>query len=368
MQKIFFILLLTISGLFFACKDTNSTASGTNTTGTESPKIDENIGNSTDSKSEKVKDDDITVYTWVDNLRLRSEPDTNSEVVKELKEGDALTFLGEKTDFTKKVNLRGKVYDEPWLKVRTEDDITGWVFGGAVRFYKPSVDKAPSPYDKCFTYLSKNNFAKFQECTNGIQNQQIRKDTRFLKEGNDGYELHLLSGKMVKLNYEIRDSTDFSKLEYRYYMPQMGYFVARADYHEGGEYLLINDKSGKQIPIWGYPKTSSDARHLVSTNNSSEPSKHPNGIQVLSFTENGLETVFEQETSEEYLPSLPKWLDEKTWLLWLGPFVVLLIVLFLVGRFIKQQSQITPEENGFLEDDRLEGNNTDTTSNESETA
>jgi len=61
-------------------------------------------------------------------------------------------------------------------------------------------------------------------------------------------------------------------------------------------------------------------------------------------------------------------LDEKTWLLWLGPFVVLLIVLFLVGRFIKQQSQITPEENGFLEDDRLEGNNTDTTSNESETA
>ncbi len=312
MQKVVFILLLTITGLFFACKDTNSTASTTNTTGTESPKIDENTENPTDSKPEKAKEEAITVYTWVDNLRLRSEPDTNSEVVKELKEGEALIFLGEKTDFTKKVNLRGKVYDEPWLKIRTKDNIIGWVFGGAVRFYKPSVDETPSPYDKCFTHLDKQAFGKYQDCINNIQSQQIRKDTRFLKEGNDGYELHLLSGKMVKLNYEIRDSTDFSKLEYRYYLPQMGYFVARADYYGDGEYLLINDKSGKQIPIWGYPKTSSDARHLVSTNNGLEPSKYPKGIQVLSFTDNGLEVVFEKETSEEYLPTLPKWLDEKT--------------------------------------------------------
>lgn len=61
-------------------------------------------------------------------------------------------------------------------------------------------------------------------------------------------------------------------------------------------------------------------------------------------------------------------LDKKTLLLWLGPFVVLLIVIFLVGRFIKQQSQITPEENDFFEDDELEESHTDTTSNESETA
>lgn len=61
-------------------------------------------------------------------------------------------------------------------------------------------------------------------------------------------------------------------------------------------------------------------------------------------------------------------LDKKTWLLWLGPFVMLLIVMFLVGRFIKQQSKITPEENNFFEDEELEESNIDTTSNESETA
>lgn len=43
-------------------------------------------------------------------------------------------------------------------------------------------------------------------------------------------------------------------------------------------------------------------------------------------------------------------LDKKTWLLWIGPFVMLVIVLLLVGRFIKQQSQITPtdEEDEFV--------------------
>lgn len=33
-------------------------------------------------------------------------------------------------------------------------------------------------------------------------------------------------------------------------------------------------------------------------------------------------------------------LEKKTWLLWIGPFVVLLITLLLVARFIKQQSKI----------------------------
>ena len=37
-------------------------------------------------------------------------------------------------------------------------------------------------------------------------------------------------------------------------------------------------------------------------------------------------------------------LDKKTWLLWIGPFVMLAIVLLLVGRFIKQQSRITPTD------------------------
>ena len=37
-------------------------------------------------------------------------------------------------------------------------------------------------------------------------------------------------------------------------------------------------------------------------------------------------------------------LDKKTWLLWIGPFIILVIVLLLVGRFIKQQSKLTPSD------------------------
>ena len=310
MQKAIYIVIVMAIGLFVSCKDTNSNASDTNTINTETPQNEENIENSTPDATKNTKEA-VTVYTWVDNLRLRSEPDTNSDIVKELKEGESLLFLGEKSDFTKKVNLRGKLYDEPWLKVETNEGKEGWVYGGAVRFYKPSVDESPSPYDKCFTSLEKRDFEAFQACTESIQAKQIRKDTRFLKPVNNGYELHLLSGKMVKL-IAGNNETDFKQMFYRYYLPQMGFFVTKANYEAAGEYILINDKSGKEIPIWGYPKASANARHVVSTNSGLEASKHPNGLQILSFTDNGLEVVFEKETSDEYLPSLPKWLDDKT--------------------------------------------------------
>ncbi|MBC6996121.1 SH3 domain-containing protein [Neolewinella lacunae] len=73
------------------------------------------------------------LFAWVDDLNLREAPKTSSPVVATLQVNDALIFHGEKTDFTEKIALRGQTYDEPWLKVTTKKDQTGWVFGGAVR-------------------------------------------------------------------------------------------------------------------------------------------------------------------------------------------------------------------------------------------
>lgn len=50
-------------------------------------------------------------------------------------------------------------------------------------------------------------------------------------------------------------------------------------------------------------------------------------------------------------------LEKKTWLLWQGPFVLLLIVLFFVGRFIKQQSQLP------INDEAFDGNSTHSVDN-----
>jgi len=56
----------------------------------------------------------------------------DGEILAELEHGEKLIFLGEKSGFTDKVNLRGKDYEDKWLKVKLPDGRVGWVFGGAV--------------------------------------------------------------------------------------------------------------------------------------------------------------------------------------------------------------------------------------------
>lgn len=73
------------------------------------------------------------LYAWVDALNLRAEPKTGSASVTKVNSGDALTYLGESTSTTEKIELRGVVYDEPWRKVTAPDGKSGWVFGGAVK-------------------------------------------------------------------------------------------------------------------------------------------------------------------------------------------------------------------------------------------
>ncbi len=70
----------------------------------------------------------------IDNLRLRSTAGEKGEEIGRLKEGTVLYDLGEVSDFTTRVQLRGIWFDEPWLKVKTEQDLEGWVYGGAVKF------------------------------------------------------------------------------------------------------------------------------------------------------------------------------------------------------------------------------------------
>ena len=78
----------------------------------------------------------------IDYLRLRSKAGTDSETVAMLERGQLMYDLGEISDFTTKVELRGVKYDEPWLKVETDDGQVGWVFGGGVYFDINNSSKA----------------------------------------------------------------------------------------------------------------------------------------------------------------------------------------------------------------------------------
>lgn len=87
-----------------------------------------------------------SLWTSVDNLRLRAAPDKESETLMHLPEGTQVMFLNAISQQKEKISLRGTTYDDHWVKVvyfnpeavNYEDQyFQGWVYGGAVKFYHP---------------------------------------------------------------------------------------------------------------------------------------------------------------------------------------------------------------------------------------
>lgn len=93
------------------------------------------IATSCGSEQKQRPTESVTrLTTNVEGTRLRETPGENGKVIRDLPEGTVLQDIGEVSDFTTRINLRGIWFEEPWLKVRTEDGTEGWVYGGALSF------------------------------------------------------------------------------------------------------------------------------------------------------------------------------------------------------------------------------------------
>lgn len=312
MQNILISILLTCLLLGLACKDNKDNSTHTN----ELPQT------TIDTVIQTSKPELLMVYSWVDKLRLREEPNTKSAVIKELKEGEELKFTGKKSDFTQKISLRGQLYDEPWLEVETHDGKIGWAFGGGVKFYKPSVDAKSSPYDACMAMLAKDRLEQHEKCCSSVQERQLKKDKTIIRKTSEGHEIKLLDGTIQELANQNPTETDSSFIiyQYRYYIPNMGFYVFKKENSEDGiSYTLINDKSGKETSIKAYPKPAPDGKHLLCLHNGKE-NDEPLGFEIMGFTKNGFQQVYSQAAPEKYYPTQPKWMDGENMELTLQPF------------------------------------------------
>lgn len=259
---------------------------------------------------EKIEDKapaTIEIYVWVDKLRLRAEPTTKSDMVTSLKEGQALTFLNERSDFTEKINLRGTLFDEPWLKIATKDGKEGWVYGGGVKFYKIGVDEAPTPYDDCFKLQKNRKMTQAVKCIDRTHFRELKKESSLVHESANELTFRLLSGKQFILHNVGRDSV----YQFRYYLKEMAAFVVHAKYGTKEGYLLIDDKTGATTRTKGFPKASTDHEHIACINPDWGDKGNFRGIQLLGYVDNELTVVFEEEL-EDFRPVIPKWVDENT--------------------------------------------------------
>lgn len=118
--RIFF--LLSLISAFFACRN-------------EPP---------SNNKAESVsKAKDLFVVT-VSDLRLRAAPNGQAEVLGQLAEGTVVEGLGETSDKKEEIELRGRLWLEPYHRVMAPGNKQGWLYGGGLlRVY--SGDGKPMP-------------------------------------------------------------------------------------------------------------------------------------------------------------------------------------------------------------------------------
>ena len=86
--------------------------------------------------------------------------------------------------------------------------------------------------------------------------------------------------------------------------------MVEVTYEDGTNFMLVNDKSGKTTEIWGYPKPSPENKQWVSCYADSNGKSIAGGMQILEYTDNGLEVIWQEDMTEE--PYVPFWLDENT--------------------------------------------------------
>lgn len=299
------IILLTFICIGMACKDSNSTEEPIQNEHETQVKQAEVLPNATEVEATKM------VYAWVDLLRVREFPNSKSDILMKIPEGDSLIFLGEETLDKMKVTLRGKVFNEPWLKVKTRNETIGWVYGGGVTNIAPPRDHSPLPFDDCYI-LKNKRWRPDYKCIDNTGLKELRNDKRFVNKRNTTLIFSLLNGESKSLkNNRSDDAEKYVTYEYRYYIKKMGFFVAKKSLYEGTEYLLINDKTGEEIILEGFPKSSPNGKHLVVTSADLAAGFDYNGVQIWHLGDNGLELVWEKEM-ENLEPFLPKWYNNKT--------------------------------------------------------
>ena len=87
------------------------------------------------------------LYVTLENLNLRDKPSLNGKIQARLKLFDKVEFLNEVTDFKQEYTLGDLKTNEPWIRVKTEKGVEGWVYGAGVNYYKTKLQ----------TKLPKNN-------------------------------------------------------------------------------------------------------------------------------------------------------------------------------------------------------------------
>lgn len=109
-----------------ACRNDKTTDASTAT--------DEAIETASSAEKSSPTTEPLVFTTNLDNLRLRDQPGKDGKELARLSIGTKVYDTGEVSEFTTPLKLRGVNFDEPWIKIKTAQGISGWIYGGGLSF------------------------------------------------------------------------------------------------------------------------------------------------------------------------------------------------------------------------------------------
>lgn len=75
----------------------------------------------------------VEFIVYINNLRLRSGPGVDHEVITSLPENAIVKYKGESSMHSTRVKMRGMDMNARWLLIKTEDGQEGWIYGGGIK-------------------------------------------------------------------------------------------------------------------------------------------------------------------------------------------------------------------------------------------
>ncbi len=106
------------------------------------PLISEIIGKFDEASSEfRELSKPNKVEAWVDNLIIKAQPGKDMPQVGTLKQGERAEYLYQRTRRKSEFMLRNQKYYEPWILIRNQQGLIGWVHQGGVKFVDQRLEE-----------------------------------------------------------------------------------------------------------------------------------------------------------------------------------------------------------------------------------
>lgn len=133
-----FVNILLLYGVIFCCtgcEPYNPSDPGTIQKVVEDPLVQELIKRFDDASSEfQELSKPNRVEAWVDKLIIKAQPGQEMPQIGILQQGERAEYLYQSTRRKSEFMLRNQRYYEPWILIRTQQGLIGWVHKGGVRF------------------------------------------------------------------------------------------------------------------------------------------------------------------------------------------------------------------------------------------